>query len=70
MMPISMAAVGQSYVIRRFSGNSEVRAHLRALGFHEGVSVTLVNQLQGDVIVHVKDARIAINQEQALHIYV
>ena len=53
MMPISMAAVGQSYVIRRLSGNSEVRAHLRALGFHEGVSVTLVNQLQGDVIVHV-----------------
>ncbi len=69
-MPISMGTVGQSYVIRRISGNSQVKAHLRALGFNEGASVQLISQLQGDVILHVKDTRIAINQEQALHIYV
>lgn len=70
MMPISMGNVGQSYVVKRISGNSEVRAYLRSLGFHEGTDVQLVSQLNGDVIVHVKDARIAINQDQARHIYV
>lgn len=70
MMPISMGSVGQSYVVKRISGNSEVRAYLRSLGFHEGTDVQLVSQLNGDVIVHVKDARIAINQDQARHIYV
>jgi ferrous iron transport protein A len=70
MMPISMGSVGQSYVIQRISGNSEVRAYLRSLGFNEGTDVRLISQLNGDVIVHVKDARVAINQEQARHIYV
>lgn len=69
-MPISMGSVGQTYIIKRISGSSEVRTHLRSLGFNEGTDIRLVSQLNGDVIVHVKDARIAINQEQARHIYV
>lgn len=69
-MPISMGAAGSSYTIKRVSGNSEVRSHLQSMGFNEGTPVKLITQLNGDVIVHVKESRVAINKEQARHIMV
>lgn len=69
-MPISMGTVGSSYTIKRVSGNSEVRSHLKSMGFNEGTEVKLVTQLDGDVIVHVKESRVAINKDQARHILV
>ena len=58
-MPISMATVGTAYTIKKISGNTEVRSHLKYMGFHEG-----------DVIIHVKESRVAINKDQARHILV
>lgn len=69
-MPISMGSAGASYTIKRVSGSSEVRSHLKSMGFNEGTEVKLVTQLAGDVIVHVKESRVAINKDQARHILV
>ena len=69
-MPISMGMVGSSYTIKKVSGNSDVRSPLHSMGFNEGTSVKLITQLNGDVIVHVKESRVAINKEQARHILV
>ena len=68
-MPISMATVG-TYTIKKISGNTEVRSHLKSMGFNEGTEVKLITQLDGDVIIHVKESRVAINKDQARHILV
>ena len=69
-MPISMATVGTAYTIKKISGNTEVRSHLKSMGFNEGTEVKLITQLDGDVIIHVKESRVAINKDQARHILV
>lgn len=69
-MPISMGQTGIAYTIRKISGSSDIRSFLKSLGFNEGTEVKLVTQLHGDVIVHVKESRVAINKEQARHILV
>ena len=61
-MPISMATVGTAYTIKKISGNTEVRSHLKSMGFNEGTEVKLITQLDGDVIIHVKESRVAINK--------
>ena len=67
---ISMATVGTAYTIKKISGNTEVRSHLKSMGFNEGTEVKLITQLDGDVIIHVKESRVAINKDQARHILV
>ena len=69
-MPISMATVGTAYTIKKISGNTEVRSHLKSMGFTEGTEVKVITQLDGDVIIHVKESRVAINKDQARHILV
>ena len=69
-MPISLATVGTAYTIKKISGNTEVRSHLKSMGFNEGTEVKLITQLDGDVIIHVKESRVAINKDQARHILV
>ena len=70
MMPLTLAAVGEENTIKRVGGKPEVRKHLENLGFVAGSSVTVVSALGGNVIVHVKDARIAISQEMAQKIMI
>ena len=70
VMPISMATVGTAYTIKKISGNTEVRSHLKSMGFNEGTEVKVITQLDGDVIIHVKESRVAINKDQARHILV
>ena len=65
-----MATVGTAYTIKKISGNTEVRSHLKSMGFNEGTEVKLITQLDGDVIIHVKESRVAINKDQARHILV
>ena len=60
MMPLTLAAVGEENTIKRVGGKPEVRKHLENLGLVAGSSVTVVSALGGNVIVHVKDARIVI----------
>ncbi len=70
MMPLTLAAVGEENTIKRVGGKPEVRKHLENLGLVAGSSVTVVSALGGNVIVHVKDARIAISKEMAQKIMI
>ena len=70
MMPLSLAPTGEEKVIKRIGGNPQVKRHLENLGFVAGGSVTVVNELNGNVIVNVKEARVAISKEMALKIMV
>ena len=70
MMPLALANIGEEYMIRRVSGNPEVKKHLEDLGFTAGGPVTVVSALGGNIIVKVKESRIAISQEMAQKIMV
>ena len=69
-MPISMGTNGNSYIIQRLTGSGEVKAHLNSMGFNPGTEVTIVSRLSGNVMLAVKDTRVAINAEEARHILV
>ena len=70
MMPLSLAEVGEENIIKRIGGSPEVKRHLENLGFVAGGEVTLVSTLGGNVIVNVKDTRVAISKEMAVKIMV
>lgn len=70
MMPLSFAGVGEENTIKKIGGNPEVKQHLENLGFVVGGNVTIVNTLGGNVIVNVKDSRVAISEEMARKIMV
>ena len=70
MMPLNMIGTGKSAMVRRVSGNEDIRRYLGALGFVQGARVTLLTQLGGSVIVSVCDSRVAINKDMAAHILV
>lgn len=65
MMPLSFAEFGAPQVIKRIGGSPEVKKHLEDLGFHVGGEIAVVNALGGNLIVKVKESRIAVNQELA-----
>ena len=70
MMPLTMAPVGQASKIQRVGGNDETRRFLANLGFVVGSEVTVISAIGGNVIVNIKDSRVAINQDMARHIMV
>lgn len=70
MMPLNLAIPGEDNTIRKISGNPEVKRHLENLGFVVGSDVRIINVLNGNVIVKVKEARVAINDEMARKIMV
>ena len=70
MMPLSLAQVGEENIIKRIGGSPEVKRHLENLGCVVGGEVTVVNTLGGNVIVNVKEARVAISKEMAVKIMV
>ena len=70
MMPLYMATRGEENIIRRVGGLPEVKKHLEDLGFVVGGTVTVVNSLQGNVIVNIKGSRVAISEEMAGKIYI
>ena len=70
MMPLALANIGEEYMIRRVSGNPEVKKHLEDLGFTAGGSITVVSALGGNIIVKVKEARVAISEEMARKIMI
>lgn len=69
-MPLTVADTGEEYVIKRIGGNPEVKQHLNNLGFVVGAVVSLINTIGGNVIVKVKESRVAISQELAQKIMV
>ncbi len=70
MMPLCYADVGEVNTIKRIGGSPEVKKHLENLGFVVGGNVTIINTLGGNVIVNVKEARVAISAEMAQKIMV
>ena len=70
MMPLALADMGTENIIRRIGGSPEVRKHLEDLGFVAGSSATVVSSLGGNLIVKVKESRVAISQEMAQKIMV
>lgn len=69
-MPLTLAVPGEEVIIKRIGGNAEVRAHLQNLGFVSGAVVMVVNSMGGNLIVNVKNARIAISKEMAQQIFI
>ena len=70
MMPLALANVGEENIIKKIGGKPEVKQHLENLGFVVGGTVKIVNTLGGNIIVNVKDSRIAISKEMAQKIMV
>lgn len=70
MMPLTLANIGEENIIKKIGGKPEVKLHLENLGFVVGGTVTIVNTLGGNVIVNVKESRIAISKEMAQKIMV
>ena len=70
MMPLSYATPGEEAIIRRIGGSQEVKKHLENLGFVVGGSVKVITTMNGNVIVKVKEARVAISQEMAQKIMI
>lgn len=69
-MPLALADPGEENMIRRIGGSPEVKKHLEDLGFIVGDTVTVITALNGNIIVKVKEARIAISEEMARKIMV
>ena len=69
-MPLTLAEVGEENIIRKIGGKQKVKAHLENLGFVAGGAVTVVSAIGGNVIVNVKDSRIAVSKEMAQKIMV
>lgn len=65
MMPLSMAKTGEVNVIKKVSGKEETRKFLESLGFVTGGAVIVVSEISGNMIVNVKDSRVAINKDMA-----
>lgn len=69
-MPLSLAGLNNEVTIKKINGNEEIKHHLGNLGFVVGAVVSIVNELDGNVIVSIKDSRIAISKSMAAKILV
>ena len=70
MMPLTLADVGEELVIQKIGGRPETKKHLENLGFVAGGTVTILNTVSGNLIVKVKEARVAISFEMAQKIMI
>lgn len=70
MMPLLLANIDEENIIQRVGGSIETKHHLENLGFVPGSSIRIVNKSNGNIIVNIKDTRIAISQELAKKIIV
>ena len=69
-MPLTMSKVGDTVTIQKITGKDEVRQHLAELGFVVGETVTVVNEIAGNLIIQVKEARIALDKTLAMRVIV
>ena len=70
MLPLSLATMGKKYKVIRINGRDEQKRHLKNLGFVEGETVQIANELEGNLIIAVKDSRIALSKEMSNRIVV
>ncbi|MCR4735597.1 MAG: ferrous iron transport protein A [Treponema sp.] len=69
-MPLTIAKPGEPFLIKKISGKEEIRRFLENLGFIAGAEVSVVSEISGNVIVQIKDCRVAISKEMAQKIIV
>ena len=69
-MPLTMANIGETNTIKRVGGNEETRRFLANLGFVVDAEVTVLSAIGGNVIVNIKDSRVAVNVDMARHIMI
>ncbi|MEE0027385.1 MAG: FeoA family protein [Atopobiaceae bacterium] len=69
-MPLTLLRAGQSSIITRIGGNPETRQFLEGLGFVVGSKITVISEIDGNVIVSIKDARVAVSKAMAQKIFV
>lgn len=70
MIPLTLANIGEENIIKRIGGNSEVKRHLESLGFAVGSNVRIISSLSGNVIVSIKESRVAIGKDMAARIMI
>ena len=70
MMPLTLAEIGKENIVKRITGKQQVKSHLEDLGFIVGSPITVINTIGGNVIVNIKESRIAISREMAQKIMV
>lgn len=70
MMPLTLANLGEENIIRKVGGSADTRKFLENLGFVAGGTVTVISEISGNVIVNVKDSRVAVSREMAQKIMV
>lgn len=70
MMPLNLANPGETQIIRKIGGNPEVKKHLENLGFTVGGEIRIVSSLGGNLIVKVKESRVAVSDELARKIMI
>ena len=64
-MPLAMAQPGETVTIRKITGKDEVRQHLAELGFVVDTQVTVVGRIAGNLILQVRDSRVALDRTMA-----
>ena len=70
MLPLSVLNDGEEGIIKKIGGKPEVKRHLADIGFTIGDTVSVITEQNGNIIVKVKEARIAVSKEMAMKIYV
>lgn len=70
MMPLTMARTGETVTIRKITGKDDVRQHLAELGFVVDSTITVVSEIAGNLILQVKDNRIALDKTMANRIMI
>lgn len=69
-MPLTLANIGEENIIRKIGGKAEIKKHLENLGFVVGGNVTVITSMGGNIIVNVKETRVAVSKEMAQKIMV
>ncbi|MBQ7275194.1 MAG: ferrous iron transport protein A [Clostridiales bacterium] len=70
MMPLNLADVGEPQIIKKLGGSPEVKKHLEDMGFNVGGEISVVSTLNGNLIVKVKESRVAVSEELARRIMI
>ena len=70
MMPLTLADIGEKNIIKHIGGSKKKKKHLENLGFVVGGEATLITSMAGNVIVNVKETRVAVSREMAQKIMV
>lgn len=69
-MPLTLVNTGEENIIKKVGGSPDTKKFLENLGFVAGSAVTVISEISGNVIVNVKDSRVAVSKEMAQKIYV